>query len=68
MHMSKNRNRAFLSKANDGTTYHRLLIKHLNPPYDETGWNWNHDVGLSNKKWREYRTWKYNRKTKYKLK
>lgn len=35
-------------------------------PYNEEGWSWNHNINLPNHKWREYRTWKYSRKTRWK--
>ena len=62
--MSKKRNRAKLNKARDNYEYNRKLINWLYPPYYEEGWNFTN--GLRNHKWREYKTWKYNRKTKWK--
>jgi hypothetical protein len=76
--MSKNTNRAYLNKAEDGHSYKVLLLKELYPPYYDEAWSY-HFPSLgpswSNKwskkaifrhKYREYRTWKYNRKTQWK--
>jgi len=62
--MSKNRNRAKLNKAENSKAYNRTLLKWLYPPYYEEGWSWHHG-DLPNHKWREFKTWKHNRKTKY---
>lgn len=76
--MSKNINRAYLNKAEDGHSYKVLLLKELYPPYCDEGWNYHHSYYTEHwsKKWwkkqitrsqyREYRTWKYNRKTQWK--
>jgi len=63
--MSKNRNRAKLYKAKDGFEYNRLLLKMLYPPYYDEGWN-RRIIKFPNHKYRSYKTWKYNRKTKWK--
>ena len=65
--MSKNYNRAHFSKAHDNKTYRKLMLKWYYPPYYDEGWNWHHG-NLPNHKWREYKTWKHNRKTKFKMK
>jgi len=62
--MSTNRNRAYLKKAEDGHTYRKYWIKHLYPPYYEEGWNWR--TNISNIDRRAFRSWKHNRKTKWK--
>lgn len=76
--MSKNTNRAFLNKAEDGHSYKVLLLKHLYPPYYDEGGNYHypslgpswakrwHKKAIFHQKYREYRTWKYNRKTRWK--
>ena len=63
--MSTNRNRAQLNKAINGREY--LIIINLieYPPYWEDDYNWWHG-DLPNYKWREYKTWKHNRKTQWK--
>lgn len=63
--MSKNRNRAKLTKTKDNKEYNRTLLKLLYPPYYEECWTWHHG-NLPNHKWREFKTWKHNRKKKYK--
>ena len=63
--MSTNRNRAKLNKAEDNREYNRTLLKWLYPPYYEEGRTWHHG-DLSNHKWREFKTWKHNRKTRWK--
>lgn len=73
--MSKNINRAKLNKAQTEKEYKRILIDELYPMY----WDecitfypqWRRGYKNSNKtieRWqqRRYRTWKYNRKRKYK--
>ena len=62
--MSKNRNRAYLSKAENGTMYRSYLIKYLYPPYYDEGWNWT--TNISNIDRRAFRSWKHNRKTQWK--
>lgn len=62
--MSVNRNRAKLYKAIDNREYHILFLKWLFPPYNEDGWSWKRNI--PNHKYREFRTWKHNRKTQYK--
>jgi len=65
--MSTNRNRAYLEKAEDGHTYHKYWIKLLYPPYWDEDYSWSRaNRKFPNYKWRSYRTWKYNRKTKWK--
>jgi len=63
--MSKNTNRAKLNKAMNGREYRNILNNALYPPYSEYDHTWCHG-NLSNHKWREYKTWKHNRKTKWK--
>lgn len=65
--MSINRNRAKLNKAHNNQEYRKLFLRELYPPYYEEGWTWRHG-NFPNHKWREYKTWKHNRKTQYKLK
>ena len=62
--MSINRNRAKYNKAHDGKGYHRLHLRELYPPYDETGWNWK--TNISNHHRRAFKTWKHNRKNQWK--
>ena len=62
--MSKKRNRAYLSKAKNGTMYHKFLIKILYPPYYDEGWNWK--TNISNQDRRNFRSWKHNRKKQWK--
>jgi hypothetical protein len=73
--MSKNTNRAYLNKAQNGREYHILLLNELYPPYWDEGVNFypRYRRGYKNSnKWiysyqvRMYRTWKHNRKTKWK--
>jgi len=59
--MSINRNRAKLNKAHNNQEYRKFFLKELYPPYFDDGWT------LLNYKGREYKTWKHNRKTQYKL-
>ena len=73
--MSKNRNRAKLKKAGNGSNYKRILLSILYPIYYEECMSFHNSIGLRNRynkitvfEYRMYRTWKYNRKTKYKLK
>ena len=65
--MSKNTNRAKFNKAHNSNEYRKIFLNWYYPPYNEEGWNWHHG-NLSNHKWREYKTWKHNRKTQYKMK
>ena len=73
--MSKNRNRAKLNKAKDGREYRRILMDELYPLYWDEGIYLypRYRMGFKNSgrqiyPWqvRQYRTWKYNRKTQYK--
>lgn len=73
--MSKNRNRAKLSKATSGREYHIIWINTLYPIYWDDGIIFypryrrgykNPNKQLRYYKAREYQTWKYNRKTKWK--
>lgn len=64
--MSINRNRAKLEKAKCNKDHNKIFLKELYPPYYEDGWTWHHG-DFPNHKWREHRTWKYNRKTQYKI-
>jgi len=74
--MSKNRNRAKLNKAKTNSQYNKLLINMEYPAYWDDGLaqypNWR--KGYKNpckrifyQQVREYRTWKYNRQTKWKI-
>jgi len=63
--MSTNRNRAKLNKAKDSKEFNVTLLKWLYPPYCEEGYTWHHG-NLPNHKWREFKTWKHNRKTQWK--
>jgi hypothetical protein len=63
--MSRNRNRAKLNKANNGREYEIILNSILYPVYSEYDHTWWHG-DLSNDKWRSYKSWKHNRKTKFK--
>lgn len=63
--MSKNRNRARLKKAKTNREYKNILINILYPPYYDEGWYYR--KGIFSRKYREYRSWKYNRKTKYRI-
>ncbi len=73
--MSKNRNRAYLNKAQNGREYHIMLLNELYPPYWDDGVylypRYRRGFKNSNKQIysyqvRMYRTWKHNRKTKWK--
>ncbi len=62
--MSKNRNRAKLKKANDNQEYRKKFLQYEYPIYyDEC---WHYIKGIPAYKYRSYKTWKYNRKTKWK--
>jgi hypothetical protein len=63
--MSKNRNRAKLNKATTSKHYQAILIAMLFPSYWDEGLRWQHP-NIPNHKYRSYKTWKYNRKTKWK--
>lgn len=64
--MSVNTNRAKLKKAKTNKEYNCILwMDHYG--FDMWDWGWNFSHGdLENHKWRSYRTWKHNRKTKWK--
>ena len=62
--MSKNRNRAILDKAIDNRDYRKIFLKWMYPPYYEEGWTWRRNI--PNHKYREFRTWKHNRKKQHK--
>ena len=73
--MSKNRNRAYLNKAQNGREYHIMLLNELYPPYWDDGVYLypryrrgfkNSNKGIYSYQVRMYRTWKHNRKTKWK--
>ena len=63
--MSKNRNRARLNKAHNTREYGIVLNLIHYPPYSDYDWSWWHG-DLPNHKWRSYKTWKHNRKTRWK--
>ena len=63
--MSKNRNRAKLNKAIDNKEYNIIYFNMLYPPYSEYDWAWK-NKNFPNHKGRSYKSWKYNRKTRYK--
>ena len=63
--MSVNVSRVKFKKATCSKDYRRILLLELYPPYYEEGWAWNHG-NIENHKWREFRTWKHNRKTQWK--
>ena len=63
--MSIHRNRAKLNKANNNRECRLILLQIEYPPYSDYDWTWkNRD--FPNHKARSYKTWKYNRKTKWK--
>ena len=73
--MSKNRNRARLSEADNGREYQIIRINEEYPMYWDEGLNFypkykrgfvNPNKQIHASQVREYRTWKYNRKTKWK--
>jgi hypothetical protein len=73
--MSKNRNRAKLDKAECGRNYHIIYLNELYPIYWEEGVNFypryrrgfkNSRKPIQRYKQRMYRSWKHNRKTKWK--
>jgi hypothetical protein len=74
--MSKNRNRAKLNKAHNQKEYKAILINLLYPPYWDDGISFypeyragykNPQKRLTKIEIRQYKTWKYNRKTQYKF-
>lgn len=72
--MSKNRNRAKLKKAQNGSIYRKIWITYKFPRYYDEGWNYWKSKGVLKIKKKQilkyqvrmYRTWKYNRKTQWK--
>ena len=62
--MSVNTNRAKLNKATCSKDYRLIFLKFEYPPYWDDGLNFK--KGHSSIKYRSYKTWKYNRKTKWK--
>lgn len=65
-----------LSVTTDSRTYKIIVLQELYPPYYDEGWNYHKAKGWTTKrkkvqilhhKYREYRTWKYNRKLQYKI-
>ena len=75
MQMSKNLNRQKLKKAEDGRSYRILWLKMEFPPYWDEGARTypryrrgfkNPNKYLYSYQVRMYRTWKHNRKTKWK--
>jgi len=75
MTMSKRINRARFNRAQTGREYRIFLLREIYPPYWDEGINlyprWRRGFINPNKqiypsKVREYRTWKYNRKTRWK--
>jgi hypothetical protein len=73
--MSTNRRRSKLKFAECGRDYHILSLNEWYPLYWDEGYNfypyWRRGYKNSNKrisifKVREYKTWKYNRKTQWK--
>jgi len=74
--MSKNRNRARLSKSECGRDYHLISLNEWYPLYWDEGLNFhpyykkgykNPNKRIPQQKVREYKTWKYNRITKWKV-
>ena len=63
--MSINRNRCSTEKCTQNRWYKITDLKWKNSPWDDYGWNFHHG-NMPNHKWREYKTWKYNRKNSYK--
>ena len=64
--MSINKNRARYNKAQNGRQWKNYLINELYPSY------WDEMItfrkGNFSHKYRSYKSWKYNRKTQYKMK
>jgi len=74
--MSKNRNRARLSKSECSRDYRLISLNEWYPLYWDEGLNFypyykkgykNTNKQIPIHKVREYKTWKYNRKTKWKV-
>lgn len=65
--MSKNRNRTATKNCTQNRWYNITDFHWKFDPWDDYGYSWHHG-DLSNHKWRSYKTWKHNRKTKYKMK
>ena len=71
--MSKNRNRIAFKKAVNNNEYHILWYKRKYPPFWDDCRSIYHRrrgklTGLFTHEYRQYRTWKHNRKTQYKMK
>lgn len=72
--MSKNKNRSKLNKAEDSRTYDLIYLNYMYPDYWDEGRYYHQSKGMfkwkrkqiSLRKAREYRSWKYNRKTQWK--
>lgn len=68
--MSKKTNRSKLNKAETDREYRIILIGIKYPMYYDEGWHYYKRRGkftsLLKHEVRQYRTWKYNRKTQYK--
>jgi hypothetical protein len=62
--MSVNKDR--YKKAINNKEYRVMYLNDLYPPYWEEG-HLKRKNGLYGQEYREYRSWKYNRKTQYKL-
>ena len=63
MSVNTNRTKLKLTQCNKG--YKGILYDDLYPMYWEDCWS--KKSGIYSFKYREYRSWKYNRKTQYKL-
>lgn len=63
--MSKNRNRTATKNCTQNRWYNIADFHWKFDPWDDYGYSWHHG-NLPNHKWREFRTWKHNRKTQYK--
>ena len=57
--------RAKLKKAKTNKEYKSAIFMHFYDPYSEYDCNWTHG-DFPNHKWREFKTWKHNRKTQWK--
>ena len=73
--MSINTNRKRLNKANNNQEYRKLFLQEMYPPYWDEGCHFyplyrrgfkNPNKQIYPQKRREYRTWKYNRRTQWK--
>lgn len=53
-----------LKSAKNNKEHKLLWLKWKYPPYFDEGWTWKNNI--SNHKWRAYRTWKHNRRYKWK--